>query len=141
MARSAKDTKESPSKNVAQKSNLNKAIIEQCWGLFAALLSYKLTGEIIWVATQYTSQRCYSCGYTHEDNRAGRKFLCKKCSHSDHADYNLDSNIEAANLKKLGSKATPTHRHLQPCGKLHDKLHLPHTEAALAVPTPQQTRL
>ncbi len=82
MAKSAKGTEEKPGKNVAQKSGLNKAILEQCWGLLALLLAYKLAGEIIWVAAAYTSQRCYSCGYTHKDNRDGRRFLCKKCGYT-----------------------------------------------------------
>ncbi|MYB30262.1 MAG: transposase, partial [Cenarchaeum sp. SB0663_bin_5] len=53
----------------------------------------------------YTSQRCYSCGYTHKDNRDGRKFLCKKCGYTYHADCNAGSNIEDGGLKKLGSEA------------------------------------
>ncbi len=105
MVQSAKGTEEKPGKNVAQKSGLNKAILEQCWGLLAALLSYKLAGEIIWVAAAYTSQRCCSCGYTHKDNRDGRKFLCKRCGHTSHADCNAGSNIEDVGLKKLGPGA------------------------------------
>ncbi len=105
MAKSAKGTEEKPGKNVAQKSGLNKAILEQCWGLLAALLAYKLAGEIIWVAAAYTSQRCYSCGYTDKDNRDGRKFLCKRCGHTYHVDCNAGSNIEDVGLKKLGPGA------------------------------------
>ncbi len=105
MVQSAKGTEENPGKNVAQKSGLNKAILEQCWGLLAALLAYKLAGEIIWVAAAYTSQRCCSCGYTDKDNRDGRKFLCKRCGHTSHADCNAGSNIEDVGLKKLGPGA------------------------------------
>ena len=105
MVKSAKGTEENPGKNVAQKSGLNKAILKQCWGLLALLLSYKLAGEIIWVVAAYTSQRCCSCGYTHKDNRDGRKFLCKKCGYTYHADCNAGSNIEDVGLKKLGSGA------------------------------------
>ena len=61
MVKSASGTVEEPGKNVAQKSGLNKAILQQCWGLLALLLAYKLAGEIIWVAAAYTSQRCNSC--------------------------------------------------------------------------------
>ena len=105
MVQSAKGTEEEPGKNVAQKSGLNKAILEQCWGLLALLLAYKLAGEIIWVAAAYTSQRCCSCGYMHEDNRDGRKFLCRKCGYTYHADCNAGSNIEDMGLKKLGRGA------------------------------------
>ena len=106
MVQSAKGTEEKPGKNVAQKSGLNKAILEQCWGLLALLLAYKLVGEIIWVAAAYTSQRCCSCGYTHKDNRDDRKFLCKRCGHTSHAGCNAGSNIEDAGLQKLGPGAT-----------------------------------
>ncbi len=105
MVKSAKGTEEEPGKNVAQKSGLNKAILEQCWGMLALLLEYKLSGEIIWVTAAYTSQQCSSCGYTHEDNRDDRKFQCKKCGYTYHADCNAGANIEDAGLKKLGSGA------------------------------------
>ncbi len=101
MVKSAKGTEEQPGKNVAQKSGLNKAITQQCWGLLALLLAYKLAGEIIWVAAAYTSQRCHSCGYTCKDNRDGRRFLCKQCGHTGHADQNAGANIDAAGLEKL----------------------------------------
>ncbi len=64
MVKSAKGTEEERGKNVAQKSGLNKAILQQCWGLLALLLAYKLAGEIIWVTAAYTSQRCNSCTYS-----------------------------------------------------------------------------
>ena len=105
MAKSAKSTEEKPGKNVAQKSGLNKAILQQCWGLLALLLAYKLAGEIVWVAAAYTSQRCCSCGYTHKDNRDGRKFLCKRCGFTYHADCNAGMNIEDMGLEKLGPNA------------------------------------
>ena len=101
MVKSAKGTEEQPGKNVAQKSGLNKAIIQQCWGLLAALLAYKLAGDIIWVTAAYTSQRCNMCGYTCKDNRDGRMFLCKRCGHTGHADQNAGANIETAGLEKL----------------------------------------
>ena len=105
IVRSAKGTEEQPGKNVAQKSGLNKAIIQQCWGLLALLLAYKLAGEIIWVTAAYTSQRCNSCGYTHKGNRDGRRFLCKRCGHTSHADCNAGMNIEDMGLEKLGPNA------------------------------------
>ncbi len=59
----------------------------------------------IWVAAAYTSQKCNPCGYTHKDNRDGRKFLCKRRGHTRHADCNAGANIEDAGLKKLGPEA------------------------------------
>ena len=105
MVKSTSGTVEEPGKNVAQKSGLNKAILQQCWGLLALLLAYKLAGEIIWVTAAYTSQRCNSCGYTCKKNRDDREFMCERCSHTSHADRNAGSNIEAAGLEKLGPKA------------------------------------
>jgi len=41
MTASAKGTIEEPGKNVAQKSGLNRSILDQGWGMFAAFLAYK----------------------------------------------------------------------------------------------------
>ncbi|MDS0296926.1 RNA-guided endonuclease InsQ/TnpB family protein [Halogeometricum luteum] len=41
------------------------------------------------VNPQYTSQRCSTCGFTHEDNRPSRESLrCQDCGYENHADYN-----------------------------------------------------
>jgi putative transposase len=47
------------------------------------------------VEPQYTSQRCShsECGFTHEDNRDGDEFECRKCGRTWHADYNAARNI------------------------------------------------
>ena len=105
MTKSAKGTIKEPGTNVKQKSGLNRSILGQCWGLLALLLAYKLAGGIIWVSAAYTSQRCCPCGFVDKDNRDGRKFLCRRCGHSDHADCNAGSNIEKAGLEKLGPGA------------------------------------
>ena len=42
MSKSAAGTAENPGKNVAQKSGLNKAILDQGWGEFRRQLDYKL---------------------------------------------------------------------------------------------------
>ena len=105
MAKSASGTVEEPGKNVAQKSGLNKAILQQCWGMLAVLLAYKLVGEIIWVAAEYTSQRCSGCGYTVQENRDDREFMCKRCGFTHHADCNAGINIEDMGLEKLGPNA------------------------------------
>src|SRR5262245_8265221 len=41
MTASAAGTVEEPGKNVAQKSGLNRSILDQGWGMFATFLSYK----------------------------------------------------------------------------------------------------
>jgi len=45
------------------------------------------------VNPQYTSQRCSTCGFTHDDNRSGDSFECQRCGYENHADYNASKNI------------------------------------------------
>ena len=72
MSRSAKGTVEEPGKNVAQKAGLNKAILDQGWGMFRHMLEYKQAwrgGEVIAVNPRYTSQTCPECGHVAKENR------------------------------------------------------------------------
>ncbi|WP_338083581.1 transposase [Ferrimicrobium acidiphilum] len=46
MTRSAKGTVENPGKNVAQKSGLNRSILEQSWGMFHRRLTDKAINAI-----------------------------------------------------------------------------------------------
>jgi IS605 OrfB family transposase len=60
--------------------------------------------EVEQVSPAYTSQRCSSCGFTHEDNRrAKHQFVCRKCEYELNADYNASKNIARKLLKKLHS--------------------------------------
>ena len=102
MSRSASGTLEAPGKNVAQKFGLNKAILDQGWGMFRTFLEYKQGwrgGETIAVAPQYTSQKCAECGHVSRENRPSQAlFSCVACGHRDHADVNAARNILAAGL-------------------------------------------
>ena len=102
MTKSAKGTKDSPGKNVKQKSGLNRSILEQRWGLLASLLAYKLVGGVMYVSAAYTSQRCSVCGFIDALNRDGREFLCLLCWHGSHADKNAAKNIENDGAQKMG---------------------------------------
>lgn len=84
----AKDTAEQPGRNGRQKAGLNRTILEQCWGLPVALLSYQLAGGIIYTPAAYTCQARSACGFTDKLNRADREFLCLLCYHTMHADRN-----------------------------------------------------
>src|SRR5262249_11999137 len=69
MTVSAAGTVEEPGKNVAQKSGLNRSILDQGWGMFATLLSYKEQergGRVEFTPAPYTSLRCPApgCGHT-----------------------------------------------------------------------------
>lgn len=59
MSASAGGTKESPGKNVRQKSGLNRSILDQGWYSFFQMLSYKLErggGKLIKVDPRNTSE-------------------------------------------------------------------------------------
>ena len=54
------------------------------------------------VPAYYTSQRCSSCGFTHEDNRPTREqFQCQKCEYENHADYNAAKNVAVRCCRRL----------------------------------------
>jgi putative transposase len=100
MSRSAKGTLEEPGRNVKAKAGLNKAILDQGWGMFRRLLTYKQVwrgGKVIPVNPRYTSQRCSACGYIAAANRVQQAlFSCGACGYSYHADVNAARNILAA---------------------------------------------
>ena len=67
MTRSTTGTVENPGKNVAQKSGLNRSILEQGWGMFHRRLTDKAINaitpvEVIAINPTYTSLRCSKCG-------------------------------------------------------------------------------
>lgn len=100
MTRSATGTIESPGRKVYAKSGLNKSILDQGWGKFKNQLKYKLDwhgGRLVEIAPNYTSQKCYSCGYIDKLNRTKQeKFCCVRCGYEENADINAAKNILAA---------------------------------------------
>ncbi len=77
---------------MAQKSGLNRAILDQGWGEFARVLRYKLAergGYLLFVPPQHSSQECSECGHVAPENRPTRDiFRCVACGHAEHADVN-----------------------------------------------------
>ena len=73
-----------------QKAGLNKAILDQGWGMFRRMLEYKQAwrgGEVIAVNPRYTSQTCPECGHVSKANRPQQAlFSCEQCGYSYHAD-------------------------------------------------------
>jgi IS605 OrfB family transposase len=54
------------------------------------------------VPAYYTSQRCSSCGFTHEANRPTQEhFECQKCGYQNHADYNAAKNVAVRCCRRL----------------------------------------
>jgi len=90
----------------AQKSGLNRAILDKGWGKFLLALHHqaRYTGtRIILVPPAFTSQRCHRCGHTAKENRDSQAvFLCTKCGHTANADTNAARNILAAGLAVTG---------------------------------------
>jgi transposase len=59
------------------------------------------------VSPAYTSQRCSSCGFTHETNRRSKhQFACQTCEYELNADYTASKNIARKLLKRLRSGQT-----------------------------------
>ncbi|MGC5014727.1 RNA-guided endonuclease InsQ/TnpB family protein [Streptosporangium sp. DT93] len=102
MTRSASGTVETPGTNVAQKSGLNRSILDAGWGVFLTILSYKAESagrELIAVNPRNISRTCAACGHVAKDNRLTQaEFRCVACAHSAHADVNAAINILRAGL-------------------------------------------
>ncbi len=63
---------------------------------FVKLVEYKVESTelfVDFVNPAYTSLRCSHCGFTHEDNRSDKQFVCQKCEYEANADYNAAKNI------------------------------------------------
>lgn len=97
LTKSAKGTVEEPGKNVKAKSGLNRAILDQGWGMFFRFLNYKLAwkgGHMIAVPPQNTSRTCPRCGHVSKESRPIQaKFLCTHCGLSGNADVFAAMNI------------------------------------------------
>jgi putative transposase len=126
MTASAKGTIEAPGSKVAQKSGLNRAIVDQGWGMFASMLKYKAAergGDLIEVPAPYTSQTCSCCGVIDIASRKDQAtFECVGCGYQDNADVNAAKNI----LQARTMAAEPPKRTLgrvgkrkQPVGAIH----------------------
>ncbi|ABM38066.1 RNA-guided endonuclease InsQ/TnpB family protein [Polaromonas naphthalenivorans] len=104
MSKSAAGNADKPGKNVAAKSGLNKAILDQGWFEFRRQLEYKLAwngGVLIAVPAQYTSQTCPCCGHVAKANRKTQaKFECVECGYENHADV-----VGAMNILARGYRA------------------------------------
>jgi transposase len=96
-------TKESPGKQVRQKSNLNRSILDQGWGMFRRQLEYKLNqngGMLLAVPPANTSRTCPSCDHISEHNRKTQsQFECVQCGYKNNADV-----VGALNILERGHR-------------------------------------
>lgn len=80
--------------------HLAKSISDASWKMFLNMLSYKLemlTGELVYVPAQYTSQKCSNCGELVQKSLSVRTHLCPHCG------FVVDRDINAAlNILQLG---------------------------------------
>lgn len=110
MTASAAGTVDEPGKNVAQKSGLNKEILNIGWNQIAVFLTYKAmrAGKVVFkVSPNHTSQECSHCGYTHQDNRPEQElFVCGKCGHTENADKNAARVIGKRAIKLILDSGT-----------------------------------
>ena len=92
MTTSARGTAQVPGKRVAQKTGLNRSILDSAWGLTKTFTHYKARrhGKLcLAVAPHFSSQTCALCQHTHSDNRPSQSmFICQHCEHTDNADIN-----------------------------------------------------
>ncbi|MGH3244177.1 MAG: RNA-guided endonuclease InsQ/TnpB family protein [Spirillospora sp.] len=102
MTRSASGTVERPGRGVAQKSGLNRSILDAGWGVFLRVLAHKAESagrELIAVNPAGTSRTCARCGHCAQENRVTQaQFACTACGHTAHADVNAAINILRAGL-------------------------------------------
>jgi putative transposase len=92
MTRSAKGTHTEPGVHVAQKSGLNRAVLDNTPGERRRQLAYKCPAygsELVLVHPARTSQTCGACNLWDPASRISRDvFVCTGCGHTDDADHN-----------------------------------------------------
>ncbi len=98
MTASAKGTKESPGKGVAQKKGLNRSLQDAALARLAYWICVKAeeAGRRVWkVNPRDSSKECVACGHAEAANRCRTRFTCTKCEHEEHADVNAAQVITA----------------------------------------------
>ncbi|GAA2626166.1 RNA-guided endonuclease TnpB family protein [Dactylosporangium fulvum] len=107
MTRSAAGTVEAPGTNVAQKSGLNRSILDAGWGVFLNVLHAKAESAgrvVVAVNPANTSRICPYCGHCARENRVTQAdFVCVACGHTGHADVVGATNVLRAGLALLNA--------------------------------------
>lgn len=102
MTRTAAGTVEAPGSNVAQKTGLNRSILDAGWGVFLRVLAAKAESAgrlVIAVNPRDTSRTCPTCGHSAPENRVTQAdFQCVACGYAGHADVVGATNVLRAGL-------------------------------------------
>jgi putative transposase len=100
-----KNISKSATKKAAQKSGLNRSILDASPFELRRQLEYKTQwrgGLLVAVAPQNTSRKCPECGHVSAENRKSQaKFVCIECGFSANADWVGAVNIREAGLASL----------------------------------------
>ena len=100
-----KNMSKSATKKVAQKSGLNRSILDASPFELRRQLEYKTQwqgGLLVPVPPQNTSRKCPACGHLSAENRKSQaKFVCVECEFSANADFVGAVNIREAGLASL----------------------------------------
>lgn len=90
MTASARGTAEKPGTNVAQKTGLNRKILEKGWHAFEVAVrnvGRRMGVTVRTVNPAYTSQTCPACGMVDANSRESQaEFACTSCGQRGHAD-------------------------------------------------------
>ena len=102
LTRSARGTLENPGQGVTIKAAANRTMLEQTWGEFAQILTYKAEGagmSVVRVDPAYTSLTCSRCGVAKFDASAQERnrirFRCPDCGNDLNRSVNAAKNILA----------------------------------------------
>lgn len=116
MTRSAAGTAEKPGKRVAQKTGLNREILDTAPGLFTSLFRYKVLetgGEWLEAPTRTLkpSQRCPQCWKVAKKVLAQRTHLCAHCGHTENRDTAAARVVLRWALEATGQELAETGTH------------------------------
>ena len=105
LTRSARGTLENPGQGVTIKAAANRTMLDQTWGEFAQILTYKAEGagmSVVRVDPAYTSLTCSRCGVAQfdasEQERNRIRFRCPDCGNNLNRSVNAAKNILARGL-------------------------------------------
>lgn len=101
------DIKGMTAKGKGGKRGLNRSILEQKWGCFISMLTYKAEsagGKVKKVNAAYTSITCNKCGGVNWDMGRRERMDCIYCDNKDHRDVNAAKNMLLGDVVSLAGR-------------------------------------